>query len=112
VKTLKFGQSGTQNRQNRSTSSGCIIAGNPQCSQVFFCLKRLFTIDKQEKLYMKGFCRGQSSQKNSQEIMSTWSQGMLVPEGSQTIKIFLSQNRIENLIFIILGRFSINKSQK
>ena len=29
----------------------------------FFRLKHLFTIDKQEKLHMKGFCRGLPSQK-------------------------------------------------
>jgi hypothetical protein len=61
---------------------------------------------------MKNFCRGPSSQKNSQVIMATWSQDMLVPEGSHTIKFFLSQNRIENLVLIILGRFPIDKTQK
>jgi hypothetical protein len=30
----------------------------------------------------------------------------------QAIKIFLSQNRIENLVPIILSRFPINKTQK
>jgi hypothetical protein len=30
----------------------------------------------------------------------------------QTITFFLSQNRIENLVLIILDRFSINKTQK
>ena len=31
---------------------------------------------------------------------------------AQTIKFFSSQNRIENLVLIILGRFPINKTQK
>jgi hypothetical protein len=30
----------------------------------------------------------------------------------QAIKNFLSQNRIENLVLIIMGRFPINKTQK
>jgi hypothetical protein len=29
----------------------------------------------------------------------------------QTMKIFLSQNQIENSVLIILGRFPINKTQ-
>jgi hypothetical protein len=31
---------------------------------------------------------------------------------AQAINIFLSQNRIENLVLIILGRFPINKTKK
>jgi hypothetical protein len=44
--------------------------------------------------------------------MTTWSQYMLVQEGFQTMKIFLSQNRIENLVLIILDRFPMDKTQK
>ena len=47
--------------------------------------------------------------KKSQVIMTTWSHGMLVPEGSQPKKKFLSQNSIEKLVLIILGRFPIKK---
>jgi hypothetical protein len=42
--------------------------------------------------------------------MAKWSQEMLVRD-AVTMKIFLSQNQIENSVLIILGRFPINKTQ-
>jgi hypothetical protein len=39
--------------------------------------------------------------------MATWSQNMMLPGGRvQTIKIIFTQNRIENLVLIIFGRFA------
>ena len=39
------------------------VSREPIMHSGFFRLKRSFTIDKKEKLHMKGFCRGPSSQK-------------------------------------------------
>jgi hypothetical protein len=50
--------------------------------------------------------------KKSQVIMAKWSQSMLVPEGCKPLKKISSQNRIEILVLIILGRFLINETQK
>jgi hypothetical protein len=72
-----------QNRQNRSTSIECSFAGTHNAFR-FFRLKRLFTIDKQEKLHMKGFCRGAILSKNSTELKM----GLDFPGTSKTL--FLS----------------------
>jgi hypothetical protein len=63
----------------------------------FFRLKHTYIIGEQKKLHMEGFCRGLSSQKIPK---IPWQIGQK------------SQNHIEKLVSIILGRFSINKTLK
>ena len=60
---------------------------------------------------MEGFLWQPSSQKfpSDQSEMDTKYAGA---GWVQTIKIFLSQNHIENLIPIIFSRFSINETQE
>jgi hypothetical protein len=49
--------------------------------------------------------------KNSQVTIAKWTK-YAGAGWVQAIKIFLSQNRIENLVLIILGRVLINNTQK
>ena len=63
----------------------------------FFRLKHSLTIAKHKKLHIEGF------------LVVTRDAG---PGRVHTIKIIFTQNRIENLVYIILGRFPIYKTQK
>ena len=77
TKNRDFGQ----NRQNRSTSNGCRIAGTHNAFRFFFCLKYSVTIVEQKKTPYGRFPMAAILSKNSQVTMAKWSQEMLVPEG-------------------------------
>ena len=78
---------------------------------IFHHLKHTYIIGKQKKLHMEGFLWQPSSQKfpsDHSEMDTKYAGARWV----QTINFFLSQNHIENLIPIILSRFSINETQE
>jgi hypothetical protein len=92
---LKFGQlqTGVESRETTMHSA-------------FFRLKHSFTIAEQKILHISA---GDHPLKNfpSGDMVTMYADARRV----RTI-IFLSQKRIENLVFIILGRLPINKTQK
>ena len=69
-----------QNRQNRSTSNGCRIAGTHNAFR-FFSFKHSVTIAEQKKTAYGRFLPGAILSKNSQVTIAKWTQGMLVLEG-------------------------------
>jgi hypothetical protein len=77
----------------------------------FFCLQHSVTIAEQKKLQIEGFCRELSSQNIPKGSWRHRHKRCWCRKGANQKK-FLSQNRIEILVFINLGRFPINKTQK
>jgi hypothetical protein len=55
----------------------------------FFRSKHSLTIAEHIKLHLEWFPMAAILSKKSQVIMTTWSHGMLVPEGSKPKKIFI-----------------------
>jgi hypothetical protein len=76
-----------QNRQNRSTSNECSIAGTHNAFR-FFLLKTYIYHRLTKKTPYGRFPMAAIPTKNSQVTIAKWSQGMLVPEGSKPKKIF------------------------
>ena len=77
----------------------------------FFRLKHSYIIAEQKKLHMEGFLWQPYSQKfpsDHSEMDTKYAGAGWV----QTIKNFLLENHIENLISIIFSRFSINETQE
>jgi hypothetical protein len=86
-----------------------VVSREPIMPSVFFRLKH--SIAEQKKLHIDGFLLQPSSQKfpsDHGDMVTRYA----IAGRVKTIKKNLSQNRIENLVFIILGRFPINKTQK
>jgi hypothetical protein len=90
-----------QNRQNRSTSNGCRIAGINNAFS-FFSFKTLsyYRLTK-KKLHIEGFIWLLSFKKKKSSDHSTWSHKYAGAGWVQTIIFFSSQNRIEILVLII-----------
>jgi len=82
----------------------------PIMHSVFFCLKHTSIIAEQKKLHMEGFL-SQPSHNKFPSDHSKMVTKFAIAGWVQTMKKILFQNRIENLVVIILGRLPINETQ-
>jgi hypothetical protein len=74
--------------KNRSISNECKIAGTHNAFR-FFSFKTFTNYRRTQKTPFRRFPMAAILSKKSQVIMTTWSHGMLVPEGSKPKNFFI-----------------------